>query len=202
MMGILEETIKNKNDDNEHVKKLLAIRKLDAFNYMQTNNTLHKDNVRLASDISILSYEVEKGFSRIKDHLQVFRPTILELDNQNIQQRQSIQHDDLTETYQEKEILSQFNFQLTRISNVFQKVQEWLLSNYQKTRLPAKLINVLNNMEQNKLNLMIYSAILLVINYYYYIKDQLKRFDERTIKNNVLIQSEKISKKISLVGRK
>ncbi|KAL4506349.1 hypothetical protein ABPG73_017083 [Tetrahymena malaccensis] len=190
---MLEETIKNKNEDNEHVKKLQAIRKLDAFNYMLSNNILHKDikiqniliqpinrlqDVRQASDISILrsyknskkiiqahfSYEVEKGFSRIKDHLQVFRPTILELDNQKILQRQSIQHEHLTETYQENEILSQFN--ITCQTNQYFK-------QYGKKQTQS---NDLFN--------------------------HLTGFDERTIKNNVPIQQEKLSKKISLVGRK
>ncbi|KAL4478570.1 hypothetical protein ABPG74_006805 [Tetrahymena malaccensis] len=94
MKGILEEIIKNKNDHNQHVKKLLAVQTLHALNDMHSKNTLHKGielqniliqqinrlyDVGLASDISILrkyknlkrniqahfSYEVDKGFSKI-----------------------------------------------------------------------------------------------------------------------------------------
>ncbi|KAL4506248.1 hypothetical protein ABPG73_016982, partial [Tetrahymena malaccensis] len=214
MNSMLEEIIKNKNYPIQHVKKLLAIQKLEAFNFMHSKNTLHrgikiqnpliqqinrlcnknniykysfktiqnncqlkKDDVGLVSVISILrsyknsmksfqahfSYKVEKGFFRIqvKDHLQVFRLAILKIDYQIILYRQSILHEELTEIYQEKEILSNIQVQLTPKFNILKKDQTYLVQNYQKTRLTSELSNILNNSKLNKLYLMIYSAILL-----------------------------------------
>ncbi|KAL4506244.1 hypothetical protein ABPG73_016978 [Tetrahymena malaccensis] len=171
MKGMLEEKIKNKNDPHQYVKKLLAIQKLDAFNFMHSKGSLHKGieihkhliqkinrlyDIGLASVISILPsyknskksiqahfiYEVEKEFFRIqvKDNLQVFRLVTLELDNQNILQRQSILHEELAEIYQEKKILSKFKVQLTPKSNILMKDKAYLIQNYQKTRLTAELI--------------------------------------------------------------
>ncbi|KAL4506267.1 hypothetical protein ABPG73_017001, partial [Tetrahymena malaccensis] len=213
MKGTLEEKIKNQNDPNQYVKKLIAVQKLDTQNFMHSNNTIHRgiqiqnlliqqtnklcykkniykysiqmkqnncqisnDDIGLTSDISTLGsfknskkstqahfkQEVEKVLPKIQvKDLQVFRLAILKLDNQNILQRQSVQHEDLADIYQEKEMLSQFIVQLTPKSNTFKKTQECLLSNYQKTRLTAELTNLLNNKKQNKLSLMIYSPILL-----------------------------------------
>ncbi|KAL4478520.1 hypothetical protein ABPG74_006755 [Tetrahymena malaccensis] len=160
-----------------HSKKTL-LRGIKIQNLLiQQINKLY--DVGLASVINILrsyknskkslqshfTYEVEKGFSRIqvKDHHQVFKLAILELDNQNVPQRQSILLEELTEHYQKKELLSIFKDQLTSKSKILKKDKAYLISNYQKTRLTAQKSNILNNSKQNKLNLMIYSAILLVI---------------------------------------
>ncbi|KAL4478521.1 hypothetical protein ABPG74_006756, partial [Tetrahymena malaccensis] len=211
MKGMLEEKIKNKNDPHQYVKKLLAIQKLDAFNFMHSKGSLHKGieihkhliqkinrlyDIGLASVISILPsyknskksiqahfiYEVEKEFFRIqvKDNLQVFRLVTLELDNQNILQRQSILHEELAEIYQEKKILSKFKVQLTPKSNILMKDKAYLIQNYQKTRLTAELSNILNNSKQNKHNLIIYSAIQLDL-----MKDQSKIISQFNKKKQV-----------------
>ncbi|KAL4506243.1 hypothetical protein ABPG73_016977 [Tetrahymena malaccensis] len=110
-----------------HSKKTL-LRGIKIQNLLiQQINKLY--DVGLASVINILrsyknskkslqshfTYEVEKGFSRIqvKDHHQVFKLAILELDNQNVPQRQSILLEELTEHYQKKE-QSVFDFKLSK----------------------------------------------------------------------------------------
>ncbi|KAL4478524.1 hypothetical protein ABPG74_006759 [Tetrahymena malaccensis] len=159
----------------KHSKNILH-RGIDMQNLLiQQINRLY--DIGLASVISILrsqknlkksiqthfTYEVEKEFSRIqvKDNLQVFRLVTLELDNQNILQRQSILHEELTEIYQEIERLSKFQAQLTPKSNILKTDQANLVQNYQKTRLNAVLSNILNKSKHNKRNVLIYSAILL-----------------------------------------
>ncbi|KAL4506250.1 hypothetical protein ABPG73_016984, partial [Tetrahymena malaccensis] len=105
------------------------------------------------------TYVVEKGFSRIqvKDHFQVFKLAILELDNQNIPQRQSILLEELTELYQKKELLSIFKDQLAPKSNILKTDKAYLISNYQKTRLTAELnfncikIKLLGGSEKQKI---------------------------------------------------
>ncbi|KAL4506247.1 hypothetical protein ABPG73_016981 [Tetrahymena malaccensis] len=186
MKGMLEEIIKNMNDPNQHVKKFIAMQTLGVLNFMHSNNTLNRgiriqspiiqqinrlQDVGLASDISILrsyknskksiqahfSYEIQKGFSIIQNHLQVFRLSMLELDNQDILQRQSIQHEDLPKNYQQKDILSQLKVQFTLKSNILKKDQAYLLSKYRKTRLTAELnfncfkIKLLGGSEKQKM---------------------------------------------------
>ncbi|KAL4478525.1 hypothetical protein ABPG74_006760 [Tetrahymena malaccensis] len=198
MKKMLDEIIKNKNDQNQDVKKLLVIYTLDDLNYLHSNNTLHNGiklknvliygisrlyDFELVSDVGILrSYksqfnrtkanfgnEVEKRFSQFQAHLYLLRLTILEFDNIDIIQRQLIKIEDLTENYQGKEIFSQFQIQLPQKSNIFKIFKVCLIPNYQKIKLAASLTYFLNNMQSNQIYLMIYSTLLLEL-----IKEQAK----------------------------
>ncbi|KAL4506251.1 hypothetical protein ABPG73_016985 [Tetrahymena malaccensis] len=81
MKKMLDEIIKNKNDQNQHVNKLLVIQILDVLNYLHSNNTLHT-GIKLKN---LLIY----GIARLYDFELVSDVSVLRSYKSSIQNQQN-----------------------------------------------------------------------------------------------------------------